>query len=112
MPEFYTRAITLINRQDEIGEKQLSVFGSRGGQNSPLMHVPLSDKSYLELFHNLSSLVLNSNMGFDITISHGKLFNTGIVLIANEFNLIDLLTQMFLFNMAFISPVKWAIFIS
>ena len=41
MPEFYTWAILLINQQDEIGEKQLSVFGSRGGQNSPLMHVPL-----------------------------------------------------------------------
>ena len=42
MPEFYTWAILLINQQDEIGEKQLSVFGSRGGQNSPLMHVPFS----------------------------------------------------------------------
>ena len=26
---------------DEIGEKQLSVFGSRGGHICPLMHVPL-----------------------------------------------------------------------
>ena len=41
MPDFYTLAILLINQQDEIGEKQLSVFGSRGGRNSPLMHVPL-----------------------------------------------------------------------
>ena len=41
MPEFYTWVILLINQQDEIGEKQLSVFGSLGGQNSPLMHVPL-----------------------------------------------------------------------
>ena len=36
-----TWAILLINQQNEIGEKQLSVFGSRGGQNSPLMHIPL-----------------------------------------------------------------------
>ena len=42
MPEFYTWAILLINQKDEIGNKQLSVFGSREGQNSPLMHVPLS----------------------------------------------------------------------
>ena len=41
MPEFYTWAILLINQQDEIGEKQLSFFGSRGGQNSPLMPIPL-----------------------------------------------------------------------
>ena len=41
MPEFYTWAILLINQQDEIGETQLSVFGSRGGQDSPLMHVTL-----------------------------------------------------------------------
>ena len=42
MPEFYTWVILLINQQDEMGKNQLSVFGSRGGQNSPLMHVPLS----------------------------------------------------------------------
>ena len=41
MPEFYTLAILLINQLDETGEKQLSVFGSRGGQICPLMHVPL-----------------------------------------------------------------------
>ena len=41
MPEFYTWAILLINQSDEIGEKQLSVFGSKGGQNSLLMHIPL-----------------------------------------------------------------------
>ena len=51
MPEFYSWAILLINHQDEIGEKQLSVFGSRGGQNSPLMHVPLSiTKSISKIF--------------------------------------------------------------
>ena len=42
MPEFYTWTILLINQLDEIGEKQLSVFGFRGGQVCPLMHVPLS----------------------------------------------------------------------
>ena len=41
MPEFYIWAILLINQQEEMGKNQLSVFGSRGGQNSPLMHVPL-----------------------------------------------------------------------
>ena len=41
MPEFYTWVILLKNESEEIGEKQLSVFGSRGGQISPLMHVPL-----------------------------------------------------------------------
>ena len=57
MPEFYTWAIFLINQQDEIGEKQLSVFGSRGGQNSPLMHVPLSPeetKGSLSLCANIA----------------------------------------------------------
>ena len=43
MPEFYTLVILLINQLGEIGEKQLSVFGSRGGQNLPLnARTPLS----------------------------------------------------------------------
>ena len=42
MPEFYTWAVLLINQLGEIGEKQLSFFGSRGGQICPLMHVPFS----------------------------------------------------------------------
>ena len=41
MQNFYTSVILLINQSNEIGEKQVSVFGSRGGQISPLMHVPL-----------------------------------------------------------------------
>ena len=41
MLEIYTWAILLKNQYDEIGEKQISVFGPKGGQNSPLMHVPL-----------------------------------------------------------------------
>ena len=39
MPKFYTSVILPINQSKEIGEKQLSDFGSRGGQNSPLMHI-------------------------------------------------------------------------
>ena len=41
MPEIFTWVILLINESEEIGEKQLSVFGSRGGQISPLMHIAL-----------------------------------------------------------------------
>ena len=41
MPGLYTWFIHLINHSKEIGEKQLSVFGPRGGQISPLMHVAL-----------------------------------------------------------------------
>ena len=42
MPEIYTWTILLINQLGEIGEKQLSVLGSRGCQICPLMHVPQS----------------------------------------------------------------------
>ena len=42
MPKFYTSVIILINQRKEIGEKQFSVFGSRGGQISPLTYIPLS----------------------------------------------------------------------
>ena len=41
MPEFYTWTILFINQLGEIGEKQLSVFGARGGQICPLMQIPL-----------------------------------------------------------------------
>ena len=41
MPEFYNWVILLINQSEEIVEKQLSDFGSIGGQNSPSMQVPL-----------------------------------------------------------------------
>ena len=40
MPEFYTLVILLLNQSEEIGENQLSDFGSKGGQISALMHVP------------------------------------------------------------------------
>ena len=35
MPDFYTWDILLNNQSEEIGEKQLSFFVSRGGQISP-----------------------------------------------------------------------------
>ena len=35
MPDFYTLVILLNNQPEEIGEKQLSVLGSRGGLISP-----------------------------------------------------------------------------
>ena len=41
MPKFYTSVILLINQSKEICEKQFSVFGSKGGQINPLMHIPL-----------------------------------------------------------------------
>ena len=47
MPEFYTWTVLLVNQLGEIGEKQLSVYGSSGGQICPLMHVPLWN-SYLK----------------------------------------------------------------
>ena len=53
MSEFYTWAILLTNKLDEIGEKQLSVFGSRGGQSGPLMHVPLCSWLFRRLFLNI-----------------------------------------------------------
>ena len=46
MPKFYTSVILPINRSKEIGEKQFSVLGSKGGQISPLMHVPLWSQKY------------------------------------------------------------------
>ena len=44
MPKLYTSFILLINQSKEIDEKQFSVFVSRGGQNSPLLHVPLCNR--------------------------------------------------------------------
>ena len=41
MPKFYTSVILLINQSKEFCEKQFSVFGSKGGHFSPLMHVRL-----------------------------------------------------------------------
>ena len=38
MSEFHTWVILLINQLGDFGEKQLSGFGSRGGQLCPLMH--------------------------------------------------------------------------
>ena len=52
MPAFYTWVILLINQLHEYGEKALSVFGSRGGQIGPLMHVALLD-SYLTYYKDI-----------------------------------------------------------
>ena len=41
MPKFYTSVIHIINQSKEFCKSQFSAFGSRGGQISPLMHVPL-----------------------------------------------------------------------
>ena len=46
MLKFFTSLILLINGSKEIGQKQFSVFGSKGGQISPLMHVPLLSQKY------------------------------------------------------------------
>ena len=46
MLKFDTSVILLITQSKEIGEKQFLVFGSRGGQISPLMHIPLWCVSY------------------------------------------------------------------
>ena len=37
MPDFYSWVILLDNQSEEIGEKQLSVLGSRGGQICPFV---------------------------------------------------------------------------
>ena len=41
IPELYTSAIVLINKEEETCEKQLLFFDLIGGKNSLLMHVPL-----------------------------------------------------------------------
>ena len=46
MPEFYTSIILLINQLDEIGDKQLSGFYSRGGKICPLMQVSMQKKTF------------------------------------------------------------------
>ena len=51
--------IIVINQPEEIGEKQLSDFGCRGGQ-SPLMHVPLCLPHFL--IANLSAMLLEENL--------------------------------------------------
>ena len=64
MPEFYTGVILLINQSLEIGEKQLSDFGYRGGQISPLMHIPLSIFSsfghFVQWSRSISAILVES----------------------------------------------------
>ena len=58
MLKLYTTAILLINQSNEIGEKQYSVFGSRGGHISPLMHVPFYIRPSVYSFVCLYTLFL------------------------------------------------------
>ena len=44
MPDFYTSVVLLINQSEEIDEKKVSDFDSRGDQ-SPLMHVAPMNKT-------------------------------------------------------------------
>ena len=55
MPEYYTWVNYSINQSEEIGEKQLSDFGSRGGQISPLRHIPL----YCSFMKNITEKCLD-----------------------------------------------------
>ena len=59
MLRFYTSVIPLISQSKEIGEKQFSVFGSGGGQNTPLMHVPL----YPSMCDSVSEILGDSESG-------------------------------------------------
>ena len=58
MLKFYTSVILLINQPKEIGDKHFSVFGSRGGQNSPLIHVSLSAVTVNNGCHTISEWIL------------------------------------------------------
>ena len=48
--EFYTWDVLLISQPEKIGEKQLSVFGYRGGHISPLLNVALLRGMHLWTF--------------------------------------------------------------
>ena len=65
MPKFYTSVILLIKQSKEIYEKQFSFFGSKGGQISPLMHVPL----LITLF--LKEMLVISGLEFTKSIREG-----------------------------------------
>ena len=45
----YTWHNLLIHLSEEIGEKQFSVLGSRGGRISPLMHLALSESTFASI---------------------------------------------------------------
>ena len=84
MPKFYTSVILLINQSKEFGEKQFLVFGSRGGQISPLMDVPLYSHLLVQLIHSIKlilfyegddlfpmnemDLIFNRNINFFLSI--------------------------------------------
>ena len=60
MPKINTSVILLINQSKEICEKQFSVFGSKGDQISPLMHVPLS---YVDSLGSASKKKCSNSLG-------------------------------------------------
>ena len=62
MPKFYTSVILLRNHSKEIGEKQFSVFGSRWGQNSPLMHIPLYQWGFNQVLVAVMNEIFHKNV--------------------------------------------------
>ena len=62
MPKFYTSVILLRNQSKEIGEKQFSVFGSRGSQNSPLMHIPLYHWGFNQVLVAVMNEIFHKNV--------------------------------------------------
>ena len=66
MLKFYTSVIRLINQSKEIVEKQFSVLGSRGSQNSLSMHVypkvikarPFEAKLYIIQLHFSNTYII------------------------------------------------------
>ena len=55
---------------DEIGERQLSVFGSRGGQISPLIHVRLLVTLCNGVRNNLAHISLQASQAVLLCGSH------------------------------------------
>ena len=75
MPEFYTWVILLINQSEDIGEKQLSDFGSRGGQISPLMHVAFSTYIHDKVLSQISVLFFQSTTSSSPVMIVGGAYN-------------------------------------
>ena len=61
MPKFYTSVILLIIQSKEICEKQFSVFGSKEGQISPLMNVPVLASKFFCLLRCVKRQRWNGN---------------------------------------------------
>ena len=64
MPKFYT---SVILQSKEICEKQFSVFGSKGGQISPLMNISFSPGNLLIILYQLSKFEALSWNSFEIS---------------------------------------------